>query len=228
MLLDLIFRKKNCRDFLKVYSEDLYRDIIPNVFEIGILTLQSNFNKILFSKEELEEIILDIKNKENIPNINFKSLHKLTGVNQFNNNNNETEIQNKRKEERNERKFIQKKSNEVYPNWWWDLKNENEDSFEKNKNQIKKMQSDEIKNNNMNYENYNNQNMLNRNFNSNYDNFNQNLPNQNIINRNINSNYFNNEFNQNVNQQNFYHNFNDENYFNDNKINKDKQKEIQI
>ena len=88
------FQKKNCREFLKVYSEDLYRDIIPNVFEIGVLTLQNNYNKILFSKEELEEIILDIKNKENIPNINFKSLHKLTGINQFNNNY-EREIQSK-------------------------------------------------------------------------------------------------------------------------------------
>ena len=213
-MLDLIFRKKNCREFLKVYSEDLYRDIIPNVFEIGVLTLQNNYNKILFSKEELEEIILDIKNKENIPNINFKSLQKLTGVNQFNNNN-EREIQNKKKEERNEIKFIQKKSNKVYPNWWWDLKDENEDSYEKN--QFKKIQSDEIKNT-MNYENFNNQNMINTNINSNYNEFNQNLSNQNIVNRNINSNYFNNEFNHNVNKQNFYFKVNDGGYFNDNKI----------
>ena len=49
-MLDLIFRKKNCREFLKVYSEDLYRDIIPNVFEIGVLTLKNSFHKMIFSK----------------------------------------------------------------------------------------------------------------------------------------------------------------------------------
>ena len=223
LMLDLIFRKKNCREFLKVYSEDLYRDIIPNVFEIGVLTLQNNYNKILFSKEELEEIILDIKNKENTPNLNIKPLQKLTGINQINNNN-QREIQNKRKEERNERKFVQKKSNEVYPNWWWDLKDENEDRYE-NKNQIKKIQSNEIKNN-INYENSNNQNMINRNINSNYSNndFNESFSNQNMINRNINLNYMNNDFNQNFINQNMINrniNFNySNNDFNQNIPNK--------
>ena len=78
-MLDLLYRKKTCREFLKVYTEDLYRDIIPNVFEIGVLTLQNNFNKILFRKEELEEIILDLKNEENTQITNFKHLQKLTG-----------------------------------------------------------------------------------------------------------------------------------------------------
>jgi hypothetical protein len=152
-MLDLLYRKKTCREFLKVYTEDLYRDIIPNVFEIGVLTLQNNFNKILFRKEELEEIILDLKNEENTQNTNFKHLQKLTGKKT---NENIREIENKRNEEI---KFKKKESIEVYPNWWWNIKDDQEENSQMNKfNQFKKIQSEEIKS--QIHENFNNQKMI--------------------------------------------------------------------
>ena len=126
-MLDLLYRKKTCREFLKVYTEDLYRDIIPNVFEIGVLTLQNNFNKILFRKEELEEIILDLKNEENTQNTNFKHLQKLTGKKT---NENIREIENKRNEEI---KFKKKESIEEYANWWSNIKDNIEENSQMNK-----------------------------------------------------------------------------------------------
>lgn len=180
-MLDLLYRKKTCREFLKVYTEDLYRDIIPNVFEIGVLTLQNNFNKILFRKEELEEIILDLKNEENTQNTNFKHLQKLTGKKT---NENIREIENKRNEEI---KFKKKESIEVYPNWWWNIKDDQEENSQMNKfNQFKKIQSEEIKS--QIHENFTNQKMIKDNKND-YDFFDNNYNNQIKNNDNIFNNF---------------------------------------
>ena len=56
-MLENFNKRKVIRQFLKAYSEELWPKIIPDVFEIGILVLQTSYNKISFGAEELEEII---------------------------------------------------------------------------------------------------------------------------------------------------------------------------
>lgn len=50
-------KRKNIRNFLKLYSEDLYREVIPKVFEIGVLNLQKSFARSMFTSQELRDII---------------------------------------------------------------------------------------------------------------------------------------------------------------------------
>ena len=107
-MMDLIYRRKSCREFLKVYSEELYKDLIPDVFEIGVLNLVNSFNKTLFTKSELKTIIEDLKNKDYFQINDIKTIQKLN----TNLNNNKPEIKNNNN------------NNNVYPNWWWDNKEE--------------------------------------------------------------------------------------------------------
>ena len=58
-MIDALFKRKICREFIKAYSEELWKQVIPDVFEIGVLSLEKSFNKILFSKEEFKEILDD-------------------------------------------------------------------------------------------------------------------------------------------------------------------------
>jgi hypothetical protein len=109
-MMDLIYRRKSCREFLKVYSEELYKDLIPDVFEIGVLNLVNSFNKTLFTKSELKTIIEDLKNKDYFQINDIKTIQKLN----TNLNNNKTEIKNSNNNN----------NNNVYPNWWWDNKEE--------------------------------------------------------------------------------------------------------
>ena len=62
-MIDAILRRKIPREFLKTYSEELWKDVVPDVFEIGVLSLEKSFNKVFFSKAELKDIISDLKKK---------------------------------------------------------------------------------------------------------------------------------------------------------------------
>ena len=64
--MELLQRRKFCREFLNGYNEKLHPQIISRVFEIGLLTLKNKFNKLLFSKEELDEIIKSLSGKESV------------------------------------------------------------------------------------------------------------------------------------------------------------------
>ena len=63
-------RHKIIRDFLKHYTEKSWKDLIPSLIEIGILYLQKSFNKILFTREEIKNVLCNLqisqieKNKE--------------------------------------------------------------------------------------------------------------------------------------------------------------------
>ena len=63
-MIDAILRRKIPREFLKTYSEELWKDVVPDVFEIGVLSLEKSFNKVFFSKAELKDIISDLKNED--------------------------------------------------------------------------------------------------------------------------------------------------------------------
>lgn len=63
-MIDAILRRKIPREFLKTYSEELWKDVVPDVFEIGVLSLEKSFNKVFFTKAELKDIISDLKNED--------------------------------------------------------------------------------------------------------------------------------------------------------------------
>ena len=75
--MELLQRRKLCREFLNGYNEKLHPQIISKVFEIGLLILKKNFNKILFSKEELDEIIKVLNGKEYVDILPLPPLKKI-------------------------------------------------------------------------------------------------------------------------------------------------------
>ena len=135
--MELLQRRKFCREFLNGYNEKIHPQIISRVFEIGLLTLKNNFNKLLFSKEELDEIIKSLSGKEYVevvPLPQRKRLEKLENkkydenLDKCNNNyaiNKEQEEKNKvLKNKHMHRYFLENpnfttQNNEIYPFWWW-------------------------------------------------------------------------------------------------------------
>jgi len=61
--MEFILKKDTCRKFLNNYHEEIYPILLPKIIEIGILTLKLSFDKVLFSPDELNEII-DSLNKQ--------------------------------------------------------------------------------------------------------------------------------------------------------------------
>ncbi len=149
-MIEWLYRRKACRDFLKVYSEELYKDVIPDVFEIGVLSLLNSFNKAIYTKKELNEIILDLKNKEYIRNPQYRTLQKLN--NQNSNNLYEDDDKQFRKYYSN---FSSKEDN-VHPNWWWTLKDDEKENYERNyrKFNYKKQKDESCQTIDFNYDDY--------------------------------------------------------------------------
>ena len=56
-MIENCLRHKIIRDFLKHYTENRWKDLIPSLIEIGILNLQKSFNKIFFTNEELKKVL---------------------------------------------------------------------------------------------------------------------------------------------------------------------------
>ena len=166
--MELLQRRKFCREFLNGYNEKLHPQIISRVFEIGLLTLKKNFNKLLFSKEELDDIIKSLSGNdyvEIVPLPPRKKIEKLQNKNieeKININKNSTIT--KEEEEKNKiiknqylhRHYLQNpnfttQNNEIYPFWWWNNKEENFIE-EKNNNCINKTYEENNCNENENYE----------------------------------------------------------------------------
>ena len=55
-MIENCLRHKIIRDFLRLYTENRWKDLIPSLIEIGILNLQKSFNKLIFTKEELKNV----------------------------------------------------------------------------------------------------------------------------------------------------------------------------
>ena len=138
--MELLQTRKLCREFLNGYNEKLHPQIISRVFEIGLLTLKKTFNKLLFSKEELDEVIKSLSGKEYVDIIPLPPRKKLEKLNI-------TDIncaQNKEEDERNKiiknqhlhRQYLQNpnfttQNNEIYPFWWWNNEEEDFDKIKK-------------------------------------------------------------------------------------------------
>ena len=111
------FKKSDlCIKFLENYPYELLSEIIPNVFEIGILTLKNSFNKFYFKWEEIRDILYDLRKNNYYDNLNFKSMRKIIDFKDF--------FENEEYNEEKERlifsgKKIFPKTQKIYPDWWW-------------------------------------------------------------------------------------------------------------
>ena len=148
-MLENCLRHKIIRDFLKHYTENRWKDLIPSLIEIGILNLQQSFNKIFFTNEELRKILRHLQ---------ISQIEK-------------DKEKNREKEKDNKEYLIEQninKDNEKN----FDIKNNtNRNEFERNdKNMLFKSQSktNEIQNTNINGGGYNNDYIYNINNTNNY------------------------------------------------------------
>lgn len=174
--MELLQRRKFCREFLNGYNEKLHPQIISRVFEIGLLTLKNTFNKLLFSKEELDEIIKSLSGKEYVDVVPLpprKKLEKLENKalkekinaeeNQCNLTQEEIERNKNIKNQHLHRHYLQNpnfstQNNEIYPFWWWNNKEE-EDIYKMNQSAINK--NINLTSNENNYDNdYNENNII--------------------------------------------------------------------
>ena len=164
--MELLQRRKFCREFLNGYNEKLHPQIISRVFEIGLLTLKNTFNKLLFSIEELDEIIKSLGGKDYVDVVPLPPRKKLEKLNMRENN---SEL----KKEEDERKIFLKnqqmhkhylenpnfatQNNKIYPFWWWNNKEEDFDEMKKdaiNNNNINLTDQEIIYDNNEFFNNY--------------------------------------------------------------------------
>ena len=56
-MIENCLRHKIIRDFLRNYTENRWKDLIPSLIQIGILNLQKSFNKIFFTNEEIKKVL---------------------------------------------------------------------------------------------------------------------------------------------------------------------------
>ena len=162
--MEILQRRKLCREFLNKYSENFYPELVSKIFEIGLLTLKNSFNKLNFSLEELDNIIIDLSSStesplyKKIPQSNRNNKVTTQKKNGFPT---EEEIFGKHDEEfsRPHKKIINNyqktlknpnfvtQNSEIYPNWWWNNKEEKNSDSEEN-HQKKYYENDFV------YENY--------------------------------------------------------------------------
>ena len=60
--LNKIFERRPAREFLSIYPTKVWNEVIPNVFEIGILNLKNSFNTLKFSRNDFENILYELRN----------------------------------------------------------------------------------------------------------------------------------------------------------------------
>lgn len=125
-MVEWIYMRKSCVEFLKNYSDELLSEIIPNVFEIGVLTLKNSFHKMIFSKDELRDIIYDLRKNYFDNNIYLKSINEIRKLQKQKHFKNINENINKDDIEKGiySGKRMYRQTKEIYPNWWWDENNQ--------------------------------------------------------------------------------------------------------
>ena len=149
-MIENCLRHKIIRDFLKHYTENRWKDLIPSLIQIGILNLQKSFNKIFFTSEEIKKVLRHLqisqiekdkeKNKEK-ENKEMKDINKEINLKLDKENNDNIEIFNyskeKEKENDKENKYFkyQPKLNEISKS---NVLGENENNRYSSKNQSRK------------------------------------------------------------------------------------------
>ena len=72
-MLETILENKIIYEFLTLYEHSFWKKLIPSLLEIAILNLKSSFNTLIFSEQDIDSIIHDLKVKKKIiPNFNKK------------------------------------------------------------------------------------------------------------------------------------------------------------
>ena len=78
--INKIFQRRPAREFLSIYPTKLWNEIIPDVFEIGILNLKNSFNTLKFSRNDFDSILYELRNykpkKNNIIKMKKKKMKK--------------------------------------------------------------------------------------------------------------------------------------------------------
>ena len=67
-MLEECLRNKVIRDFLNLYKQARWKKLIPSLIEIAILNLNSSFNTLFFSEEDIFNIIEELKLNQNKQN----------------------------------------------------------------------------------------------------------------------------------------------------------------
>ena len=117
-MIEALQKRRVIRQFLNNYSEEQWKELIPDIFEIAILILHKSFNKILFNKEELKDILEDLRNSDYYKTNQPKKIDMLIK--------HKTEMDNKinSTQQPNKPELIQKtytnKQHQIYPSWWHD------------------------------------------------------------------------------------------------------------
>ena len=57
-----IFKRRPTRDFLRLYPSDKWKELIPDIFEIGVLNLKNSFGTLKFTKAQIKDILIDLRN----------------------------------------------------------------------------------------------------------------------------------------------------------------------
>ena len=80
-MLETCLGNKVIRDFLKHYKQSRWQKLIPSLIEIAILNLNSSFNTLFFSEEDIDNILSELKSSPNKTNKKeeplFKNNHKV-------------------------------------------------------------------------------------------------------------------------------------------------------
>lgn len=72
-MLESCLENKIIYEFLTLYDHSFWKKLIPSLLEIAILNLKSSFNTLIFSEQDIDNIIQDLKLKKKIiPNFNKK------------------------------------------------------------------------------------------------------------------------------------------------------------
>lgn len=61
-MIEELLKRKTIHDFLTRYPTNRWKEVISDVFEIGVLNLRNSFNTYEFSQKEFYNILLDLKN----------------------------------------------------------------------------------------------------------------------------------------------------------------------
>ena len=75
-MLNTCLNNKIIRDFLNNYKQSRWKKLIPSLIEIAILNLNSSFHTDIFSEEDIENIIDDLKINQNKEDTQQKKLKK--------------------------------------------------------------------------------------------------------------------------------------------------------
>ena len=99
-VMNEIYKRKPARDFLRLYPSDRWKEIIPDIFEIGVLNLKNSFGTLKFSKQDLKEVLTDLRNYKE-ENINEEEDEEENDSRKFNQRNNSQNIKENNDEEYN-------------------------------------------------------------------------------------------------------------------------------